>query len=73
MILRRLAIFSGPFSLDAATAVVASAELAVSDAIDGLLSLVAKSLLVAEVEGTVARYRLLDTTGLCARKARRKR
>jgi predicted ATPase len=62
VILRRLAIFAGPFNLDAATAVAASAELAASDAIEGLLSLVAKSLTVAEVEGTVTRYRLLDTT-----------
>ena len=32
------------------------------DVIEGLLGLVAKSLIVAEAEGAVARYRLLDTT-----------
>jgi predicted ATPase len=62
VILRRLAIFPGPFSLDAATVVAASAELPASDAIEGLSSLVAKSLVAAGGEGTIARYRLLDTT-----------
>jgi predicted ATPase/DNA-binding winged helix-turn-helix (wHTH) protein len=62
VLLRHLAIFPAPFNLDAAIAVATSAELAVSDAIEGLLSLVAKSLVVAEVDGTVTRYRLLDTT-----------
>jgi predicted ATPase/DNA-binding winged helix-turn-helix (wHTH) protein len=61
VLLRRLAIFAGPFSLDAATAVAVSPELAESGAIEGLSSLVAKSLVGAEIEGA-ARYRLLDTT-----------
>jgi predicted ATPase/DNA-binding winged helix-turn-helix (wHTH) protein len=62
-ILRRLAVFAGPFSLEAAAAVTASPELAPSDVIEGLSSLVAKSLVAVEVEGgAVARYRLLDTT-----------
>jgi predicted ATPase len=62
VLLRRLAIFAGPFSLEAAAAVAASPELSVPDVIEGLLGLVAKSLVVAEGEGAVARYRLLDTT-----------
>jgi predicted ATPase/DNA-binding winged helix-turn-helix (wHTH) protein len=62
VILRRLAIFAGPFSLRAAAAVAASPELTAPDVIEGLLGLVAKSLVVAEGEGAVARYRLLDTT-----------
>jgi predicted ATPase len=62
VILHRLAIFAGPFSLDAATAIAASRELAASNPIEGLSSLVAKSLVVAEVAGAIARYRLLDTT-----------
>ena len=49
------------FSLEAACAVAASAELPASDVIDGISSLAAKSLVAAEVSG-VARYRLLDTT-----------
>jgi predicted ATPase len=63
VILRRLAVFAGPFSLEAAAAVAASPELAPSDVIEGLSSLVAKSLVAVEVEGgAVARYRVLDTT-----------
>jgi predicted ATPase len=62
VILRRLAVFAGAFSLEAAAAVAASPELAAADVIEGLLGLVAKSLVVAEGEGAVARYRLLDTT-----------
>ena len=62
VILRRLAVFAGPFSLEAAVAVAASPELAAADVIEELLGLVVKSLVVAEGEGAVARYRLLDTT-----------
>jgi predicted ATPase/DNA-binding winged helix-turn-helix (wHTH) protein len=62
VVLRRLAVFAGPFSLDAAAAVAASPELAARDVIEGLLGLVAKSLVVARGAGAVARYRLLDTT-----------
>jgi tetratricopeptide (TPR) repeat protein len=50
------------FSLEAASAVVASPELTPSEVVDSLANLVAKSLVAAEVDGTVARYRLLDTT-----------
>jgi len=61
VLFRRLAIFAGSFSLGAACEVAASPELPASDIIDGISSLAAKSLVVAEVWG-VARYRLLDTT-----------
>ena len=60
--LRRMAIFAGYFSLAAASAVLSSAELAPLDVIDHLSSLVARSLVSTEADGTVARYRLLDTT-----------
>jgi predicted ATPase/DNA-binding winged helix-turn-helix (wHTH) protein len=62
MILRRLAIFAGAFGLRGASAVVASSEVTAAEVVDGLANLVAKSLVVAEVDGTVSRYRLLDTT-----------
>jgi predicted ATPase/DNA-binding winged helix-turn-helix (wHTH) protein len=62
VILQRLAVFAGPFSLEAAAAVAAGPELAAADVIEELLGLVAKSLVVAEGEGAVSRYRLLDTT-----------
>jgi predicted ATPase len=73
VLLRRLGVFAGAFSLEAASAVAASAEFAPAEVVYGLFDLVAKSLVVAEVEGRrIARYRLLDTTRLRARKARRK-
>jgi predicted ATPase len=59
VLLRRLAVFAGAFSLEAANAVAASAE---AEIVDGLANLVAKSLVTVEVEDRVARYRLLDTT-----------
>jgi predicted ATPase/DNA-binding winged helix-turn-helix (wHTH) protein len=62
VILRRLAIFAGPFALEAATPVVASPEIPPPQVVDGVASLVAKSLLAVTVDGTTARYRLLDTT-----------
>jgi predicted ATPase/DNA-binding winged helix-turn-helix (wHTH) protein len=82
VILRRLAVFAGACSLEAAGAVVASPELASSEVVAGLVDLVAKSLIVMEIDDTVARYRLLDTTrayaleklgesGECERLARR--
>jgi predicted ATPase len=62
MILRRLAVFAGPFALEAPIAVVASPKIARSEVVDGFFNLVAKSLVTAETEGTIARYQLLDTT-----------
>jgi predicted ATPase len=62
VVLRRLAVFAGVFSLEAASAVVASAEVTPAEVVDGLSNLVAKSLVALEVNGLVTRYRLLDTT-----------
>ncbi len=62
MVLRRLAIFVGHFTLDAALEVVTSATLdrtTVSGAID---SLVEKSMVAVRPIGAMVRYRLLDTT-----------
>lgn len=59
--LRRLSIFRGGFTLDAARAVAAvdNATLAV---INDVASLVRKSLLSVKVAGALASYRLLDST-----------
>jgi predicted ATPase len=62
VVLRRLGVFAGAFSLEAASAVVASAEFAPFEVVDALSNLATKSLIAAEVDGTVASYRLLDTT-----------
>jgi hypothetical protein len=69
MILRRLAVFAGAFSLEAAGAVVASADVTPSEVVGGLSNLVAKSLVAAEVDGTFTRYRLLDKRGLTPSKS----
>jgi predicted ATPase len=61
VVLRRLAVFAGAFSLEAASAVVASPDISSPDVVEGLLGLVAKSLVAAEVSGAIAVYRLLDT------------
>jgi len=62
IIFRRLAVFAGSFSIDAAASVVASGDISPSDAADGVAGLVAKSLLVADFSKPVGRYRLLETT-----------
>jgi predicted ATPase/DNA-binding winged helix-turn-helix (wHTH) protein len=64
--LLRLAVFAGSFDLVAASAVATSPELSGAAIIEGLSSLVAKSLVAAEAVGTVTRYRLLDTTRVYA-------
>lgn len=63
LVLRRLAIFTGAFSLEAAGAVVASPpELERWTVVEALSSLVSKSLIVADVGDGGLPYRLLDTT-----------
>ncbi|WP_254020540.1 ATP-binding protein [Mesorhizobium escarrei] len=62
VVLRRLAVFIGYFTLDAALEVVTSTTLdrtAVFEAIDNL---VAKSMVATHPLGAMVRYRLLDTT-----------
>jgi predicted ATPase/DNA-binding winged helix-turn-helix (wHTH) protein len=62
VLLRRLAVFAGAFTLEAAGAVAAGTEIAWLKVVDGLSSLVAKSLVVVEIDATLSRFRLLDTT-----------
>ena len=62
VILRRLAVFAGPFSLEATIAVAVAPETKLAPVVESLASLVAKSLVTTEGGGAVARYRLLDTT-----------
>ena len=59
--LRRLAAFAGVFRLEAASAVIASSEIAPAEIVDGIANLVAKSLVTGVAGSTGARYRLLDT------------
>jgi predicted ATPase len=61
-VLRRLAVFAGVFTLEAAGAIGASPDIDPADVADHVANLVTKSLIAAEVGGAVAYYRLLDTT-----------
>jgi predicted ATPase/DNA-binding winged helix-turn-helix (wHTH) protein len=62
VVLRRLAIFAGGFTLQAASAVATDDAIVASGVIDCVASLVAKSLMTADSGGTTVRYRLLETT-----------
>jgi predicted ATPase/DNA-binding winged helix-turn-helix (wHTH) protein len=60
VLLRRLAIFAGVFSLKAVRSVVIGPDLSPSAAVNGITSLIAKSLVVVESDRHLERYRLLD-------------
>ena len=60
-VLRRLAVFAGGFTLEAASAVAAADDLGAPDVVDAITNLVAKSLVVVEANGPVMRYGLLET------------
>jgi len=62
VVLRRLAVFAGGFTLRSATAVAADGEITGPDVVDCMANLVAKSLVTAEDAGARVRYRLLETT-----------
>jgi predicted ATPase/DNA-binding winged helix-turn-helix (wHTH) protein len=62
VVLRRLAVFVGHFTLDAALEVVTSATLDRSTVLGAMDSLVAKSIVATRPVGAMMRYRLLDTT-----------
>lgn len=60
-LLRRLSVFAGSFTLDAAEVVCGGDPLDVDDILDGISALVDKSLLVMSAGDGDARYRLLET------------
>lgn len=62
LVLRRLAVFVGHFTLDAALEVVSSVTLDQSIVLGAMDSLVAKSMVATRPIGAMVRYRLLDTT-----------
>jgi predicted ATPase/DNA-binding winged helix-turn-helix (wHTH) protein len=64
-LLRRLAVFNGPFTLGAAEQIAGEGLPGAVE--DGLLNLAAKSLINADTQAGAARYRLLDTTRAYAR------
>ena len=60
-ILDCLGVFAGGFTLDAAEAVASGGDVDPLDVLDGITQLVDKSLVVADREDHVTRYRLLET------------
>jgi predicted ATPase/DNA-binding winged helix-turn-helix (wHTH) protein len=62
MVLRRLAVFVGPFTMDAALVVATGAGVDQSHVFSAIDSLVAKSMVATRPAGAMMRYRLLDTT-----------
>src|SRR6185312_1062238 len=62
LVLRRLAVFAGTFTMESASAILAGDETSPAAVVDAIADLVAKSLVSAGVEGPIALYRLLDTT-----------
>jgi len=67
ILFRRLAVFTGGFTIDAAEAVAAGGAIAVLDLLDLLSGLVDKSLVLLETEALEARYRMLETMRQFAR------
>jgi predicted ATPase len=62
LVLRRLSVFAGIFTLEAACSVAADADVDETQVVTALVSLVAKSLVTVSAGDTATRYRLLDTT-----------
>ncbi len=62
IVLRRLAVFAGSFTLEAAGQVVADAALPEWEVVSRIAELVDKSLVVADPSAAQRRYRLLETT-----------
>src|SRR5712691_2077272 len=66
-VLRRLGVFVGPFTMDAASAVAAGVDIPASEVADSVANLVGKSLVSTDVGGAIVYYRLLETTRAYAR------
>jgi predicted ATPase len=62
VLLRRLAVMAGSFSLHAAASIAAGPELADGDVVECMANLVSKSLIAVDLGGAVTSYRLLETT-----------
>ncbi len=70
-LLQRLSVFSGSFGIDAVEAICTGAPLDETSVLDELSGLVDKSLVVLDVSGDDARYRLLETVRQYGEEGRR--
>jgi predicted ATPase/DNA-binding winged helix-turn-helix (wHTH) protein len=62
LVMRRLAIFAGDFTAEAASLVAAGGEITASEVVRSLASLVTKSLVALDVVSVTTHYRLHETT-----------
>jgi predicted ATPase/DNA-binding winged helix-turn-helix (wHTH) protein len=62
VVMRRLAVFAGDFTAEAASLIAAGGEIDASEVVRSLANLVTKSLVTLEVGSAIARYRLHETT-----------
>ena len=62
VVLRRLALFNGPFTMESAVMLAAQNGLGAQDALNAALGLADKSLVTTDVSGMTVRHRLLNTT-----------
>jgi predicted ATPase len=62
VVLCRLAVFAGWFTMDAASAVASGGQVTDSDVVESLANLVAKSLVATDIGDAAVHYRLLEST-----------
>jgi predicted ATPase/DNA-binding winged helix-turn-helix (wHTH) protein len=62
IILRRVAVFQGDFTIDAAAAVATEDRIGTADVFEAIANLAAKSLISTDISSDVTYHRLLDTT-----------
>ena len=62
LVLRRLAVFRGDFTMDAAAADAIDERLTTADVFEGVANLATKSLVATDISSDVTYHRLLDTT-----------
>lgn len=67
LVLRRLAVFVGTFTMESAGAVLAGDDLSAAEAVDAIANLITKSLVSADIDRPIALYRLFDVTRAYAR------